>query len=115
MAMMRRQLGQHMAPWGGDSAYGAGIGAVGAVGSYYASGKPYPDRARVVMALAEIDRTIPQADKGMHGWTKKDASELRVIASGLRYYLAKDYPEGASRRRGRRPKRNSRGRFTRRG
>ena len=117
MPMIRKLLGLRMAPWGGDAAFGAGVGAVGAVGSFYASGKPYPERSRVVTALAEIKRTLSQAEKGMHGWTKRDASDLRAIEAGLRYYLVKDYPEGASRRRGvrGRPKRNARGRFTRRG
>jgi hypothetical protein len=92
----RRKLGEMMSPWGGDFAYGEGIGSVGAVASFYSSGKPYPQREYVEKAIRAIEADIPQAQRGMHGWTTKDARELRTIAAGLRYYLAKDYSKGGA-------------------
>jgi hypothetical protein len=87
----RKKLGEMMSPWGGDFAYGAGTGAIGAVSSYYYSDKKYPDRAYVERAIAAIDADIPKAEHGAHGWTKSDAKDLRKIAQGLRYYLHLDY------------------------
>jgi hypothetical protein len=92
----RRRLGEAMSPWGGDFAYGRGTGAVGAVGSFYFSGKVYPEKELVEVAAAELERCAPLAKAGAHGWTKKDARELRTMAAGLRYYLKHDY-EGGSR------------------
>jgi hypothetical protein len=94
----RRRLGEMMSPWGGDS--GSGL-PVYAVGSYYSGGHAYPDRAMVERAIAEVERMIPLADQGMHGWTRKDASDLRTIARGLKCYLTLDYPReaGEARRR----------------
>lgn len=77
-----------MSPWGGDS--GSGL-PVYAVGSYYYGGHVYPDRMMVERAITTIEGDIPRAEAGAHGWTKKDAAELRRIASGLRYYLRHDY------------------------
>ena len=87
----RKKLGEMMSPWGGDFAYGAGTGAIGAVSSYYYSGKKYPDRAWVVRAIKAIEADIPKAEHGAHGWTKSDAKDLRRIGQGLRYYLIHDY------------------------
>lgn len=103
----RKKLGAMMSPWGGDFAYGQGTGAIGAVSSYYYSGKKYPDRVWVERALAAIEADVPKAEHGAHGWTKSDAKDLRRIAEGLRYYLVHDYKDsGASShstvRRGRR-------------
>jgi hypothetical protein len=87
----RKKLGEMMSPWGGDFAYGEGTGAVGAVSSYYYSGKKYPDRTLVERALKAVEADAPKAEHGAHGWTKSDAKDLRTIASGLRYYLNLDY------------------------
>ena len=87
----RRKLGERMAPWGSDFGYGAG--PVGAVGSYYISGKAYPDRDMVLRALSIIVDDAHEADAGKHGWTKKDAAELRSIAGKLRHYLQHDYAQ----------------------
>jgi hypothetical protein len=82
-----------MSPWGGGGDQG-----VGPVGSYYYGGHVYPDRKWVEGAIAQIDGYIPKAEAGVHGWTKKDVRDLRTIASGLRYYLAHDYPDSAGAR-----------------
>ena len=89
----RKKLGEMMSPWGSDFSYGEGSGAVGAVSSYYYSGKKYPDRAYVARSLKAIEADIPRAEHGAHGWTKSDAKDLRTIAQGLRYYLLHDYKE----------------------
>jgi hypothetical protein len=89
----RRKLGEMMGPWGGDFAYGAGTGAIGAVGSYYSSGMKYPERKWVERAIQAIEADVPKAEHGAHGWTKSDARDLRRIAAGLRYYLHLDYKE----------------------
>jgi hypothetical protein len=93
----RKKLGEMMSPWGGDFAYGTGTGAIGAVSSYYYSGKKYPDRRWVEQALSAIEADIPKAEHGAHGWTKADAKDLRMIAAGLRYYLLHDYNGNGSR------------------
>lgn len=90
----RKKLGEMMSPWGSDFSYGQGSGAVGAVSSYYYSGKKYPDRVWVERAIAAIEGDIPKAEHGAHGWTKADAKDLRKIAQGLRYYLIHDYKNG---------------------
>jgi hypothetical protein len=87
----RKKLAALMGPWGSDFSYGEGSGAVGAVASYYYSGKKYPDRKWVDRALKAIEADIPKAARGEHGWTKSDANSLRRIAQGLRYYLVHDY------------------------
>jgi len=87
----RRKLGELMSPWGSDFSYGKGSGAVGAVSSFYYSDHVYPHAEIVDDALQEILRLIPMAEGEMHGWTLKDARQLRSIASGLRYYLHRDY------------------------
>jgi hypothetical protein len=87
----RRKLGEKMSPWGGDFAYGRGTGAVGAVSSFYFSDKVYPDKGIVEEALAEANKLEPQARAGLNGWTKNDATQLRNIVGGLRYYLKNDY------------------------
>ncbi|HSX22546.1 MAG TPA: hypothetical protein VLE97_07220 [Gaiellaceae bacterium] len=87
----RKKLAELMSPWGSDFSYGEGSGAVGAVASYYYSGKKYPDRKWVERAIRAIDADIPKAEHGAHGWTKSDAKDLRRIAQGLRYYLIHDY------------------------
>ena len=89
--VVRRKLGELMAPWGGDFAYGQGTGAIGAVASYYYSDKKYPDRQQVARALAAIEGDVLSAERGEHGWTKADVRTLRRIAEGLRYYLVLDY------------------------
>jgi len=87
----RKRLGLMMSSWGGDFSYGRGTGAVGAVASFYHSDKPYPDKGIVREALQEVERLEPLAMHGAHGWTPKDARELRNIAGGLKYYLKADY------------------------
>lgn len=87
----RKKLGEMMSPWGSDFSYGEGSGSVGAVSSYYYSGKKYPDRKWVERAIQAIEADIPRAEHGAHGWTKADAKTLRRIAQGLRYYLIHDY------------------------
>lgn len=89
----RKKLGEMMSPWGSDFSYGQGSGAIGAVSSYYYSDKKYPDRGWVARALEAIEEDIPRAEHGAHGWTKKDARDLRKIAAGLRYYLHYDYKD----------------------
>ena len=93
----RKKLGSMMFPWGSDFSYGQGSGAVGAVASYYASDKKYPDRLWVERALKAIEADIPMAEHGAHGWTKADVKDLRKIAAGLRYYLVHDYKESGTR------------------
>jgi len=98
----RRRLGELMSSWGSDS--GSGL-PVYAVGSYYYGGHVYPDPKLVERAIAEVESYIPKAEHGVHGWTKKDAADLRRMASGLRYYLEHDYPAGGARETGvRRPR-----------
>jgi hypothetical protein len=87
----RKKLGEMMSHWGGDFAYGAGTGAIGAVSSFYYSGKKYPDRSMVARSIKAIEADIPKAEHGAHGWTTSDAKDLRRIAQGLRYYLIHDY------------------------
>ena len=90
----RKKLAELMFPWGGDFAYGQGTGAIGAVASYYASDKKYPDRMWVERAIKAVETDIPKAEAGAHGWTTADANSLRRIAQGLRYYLIHDYKDG---------------------
>lgn len=87
----RTWLGEKMAPWGSDFSYGEGSGSVGAVSSFYISDEVYPDRTVVERAVRAIEEDIPKAERGEHGWTKRDAGQLRSIASGLRYFLRTDY------------------------
>ena len=87
----RTWLGEKMAPWGSDFSYGEGSGSVGAVSSFYISDEVYPDRTVVERAVRAIEEDIPMAERGEHGWTKRDAGQLRSIASGLRYFLRTDY------------------------
>jgi hypothetical protein len=87
----RKKLGVMMSPWGSDFSYGVGSGSVGAVASYYYEDHVYPDRKVVEHALAEVEKDEPLAMAGAHGWTKKDAADLRKIAGGLRHYLRTDY------------------------
>ena len=94
----RQKLAEMMYPWGADS--GSGLPAY-AVASFYGHdgprgpGKPYPDKTYVERAIAQVEKDAVAADHGAFGWTKKDAKDLRRIASGLRYYLARDYTGGA--------------------
>jgi hypothetical protein len=46
----------------------------------------------VERAIAVAEHDAPRADAGANGWTAADADELRLIARGLRYFLALDYP-----------------------
>lgn len=82
----RKVLGERMQHW-----HSSGSDPIYAVGSFYFAGKQYPTRNVVEAALTRIVADIPAADAGMHGWTKRDANELRLIARGLRYYLKRDY------------------------
>jgi len=84
----RKKLAEMMYPWGGDS--GTGL-PVYAVASYYGGGNVYPDRNMVERAIAITEANIPKANRGEHGWTKKDAVDLGTIARGLRHYLKTDY------------------------
>ena len=86
----RKKLGEMMHPWS-SMGYGPAGTAIYAVASHYDSGMKYPDRAVVERAIAAIDVDIPKAEHGAHGWTKADATQLRTIAAGLRYYLRQDY------------------------
>jgi hypothetical protein len=100
----RKKLAGLMLPWGSDSSYGQGSGAIGAVASYYSDGKKYPDRKWVERALKQVNEDLPRAEEGAHGWTKADAKTLRTIAAGLRHYLVHDYKAGdISHSRGRTP------------
>jgi len=87
----RKRLGEMMSPWGGD-----GDGGIGPVGSYYYGGHVYPDPKWVEGAIAQAESYIPKAERGEHGWTKKDERDLRTIVAGLRYYLEHDYPAGSA-------------------
>lgn len=98
--MDRRKLGEMMGPWGSDFSYGKGSGSVGAVASYYSSGKAYPEREYVEHAIDEVKKNIPLAEQNKHGWTKKDAGELRTILRGLEHFLDADYGGGGRRSRG---------------
>lgn len=89
--VQRKKLGEMMSPWGSDMSYGIGSGSMGAVASYYSGDHVYPDRAIVEQAIAEAEKNEPLAKAGSHGWTKKDAAELRMIARGLRHFLRTDY------------------------
>ncbi|HYX21865.1 MAG TPA: hypothetical protein VFA98_13545 [Thermoanaerobaculia bacterium] len=89
--MDRKKLGEMMSLWGSDFSYGKGSGSVGAVASYYSSGNVYPEREYVEYAIDEVKKNIPLAEQGKHGWTKKDAGELRVILRGLERFLETDY------------------------
>jgi hypothetical protein len=95
----RKKLAELMFPWGGDFAYGQGTGAIGAVASYYADNKKYPDRVWVDRALKAVEADVPKAEAGAHGWTKSDANSLRRIAQGLRYYIVHDYKDAGSTKR----------------
>lgn len=89
---LRRSLGDLMSSWGADT--GSGL-PVYAVGSYYYGGHTYPDRAMVERAIAAVEADVPRAEAGANGWTRAEAEELRLIARGLRHFLALDYPRGA--------------------
>lgn len=82
----RRRLGEKMLHW-----HSSGSDPIYAVGSFYVSNKPYPNRDIVERALHEMNKTEPLARAGAHGWTKRDATELRNIVGGLRFYLKHDY------------------------
>lgn len=92
--MDRRKLGEMMSHWGSDFSYGRGSGSIGAVSSFYFDGKAYPDRKYVEYAIDEVKKNIPLAEQGKHGWTKRDASELRVILRSLEHFLEADYGGG---------------------
>jgi hypothetical protein len=47
----------------------------------------------VERALKALEANIAPAMRGEHGWTPKDAAELRRIATGLRYFLKRDYAD----------------------
>ena len=98
--MDRRKLGEMMSLWGSDFSYGRGSGSVGAVASYYSEGRPYPDSQYVEYAIGEVKKDIPLAERGEHGWTKKDARDLRYILQGLEHFIEADYgrhaPKGAA-------------------
>ena len=98
--MNRRKLGEMMSLWGSDFSYGKGSGSVGAVASFYLDDKPYPDRQYVEYAIHEIEKDIPLAEEGKHGWTEKDARELRVILRGLEHFYETDYGGAGKRSKG---------------
>lgn len=77
MALTLRQAGEKLHHWH------SGMDAVYAVGSYYASGKEYPDPKVVERARDQLARDLPKAEAGMHGWTKRDAAELRSLVRFL--------------------------------
>jgi hypothetical protein len=89
----RRKLGELMSPWGGDFSYGRGAGTVGAVSSFYSSGKTYPDKKIVDEAFSETERLRSLARHGAHGWGPKDVKTLDRISKGLLYYLNHDYED----------------------
>lgn len=75
----RKRLGEMMQHWHsgqGDPIY--------AVGSYYYSGKPYPDPVVVERALDWFESVT--------GQDARAAREVRSIEAGLRYFLKHDYP-----------------------
>jgi len=86
--LSRRQLGALMMPWGADT--GKAL-PVYAVGSFYLSGKTYPERAMVLRAINAIEDDIPLAKRGMHGWTKRDVKDLEQISRCLHNFLEADY------------------------
>lgn len=82
----RKRLGEMMSPWGGDGDRG-----IGPVGSYYYGGHVYPDKSLVENAMRDALRMEVLAKHGAHGWTPKDAKDLRRMAAGLRWFLERDY------------------------
>lgn len=82
----RKSLGEKLQHW-----HSSGSDPIYAVGSFYFSGQVYPKREIVERALSSIESIIPKAEAGAHGWTRRDAAELKTIARGLRYYLRHDY------------------------
>lgn len=91
----RKKIGLAMQNWHssmGDPIY--------AVGSYYFSDMEYPKREVVEEARDSIESMIPRADAGAHGWTKKDAAELRRIKKYLDKVLAKGGAVGSDVRPG---------------
>lgn len=89
MRISKKSLATLMFPWGSDS--GSGL-PMYAVASFFFNNHVYPDRNMLIRAIEEAERTIPRAQAGAHGWTAKDARDLKRIAGGLRYWLRKDYP-----------------------
>lgn len=90
--MKRKRLAALMYPWGSDFSYGHGSGSLGAVASYYDSGKVYPDEAIVESALRQVEKDLPLAEHGLHGWGPKEVKELHRISRSLKYFLKTDYP-----------------------
>ena len=77
MALTLRQAGEKLLHWH------SGMDAVYAVGSYYVSGKEYPDPEVIEEARDQLARDLPKAEAGMHGWTRRDAAELRSLVRFL--------------------------------
>lgn len=79
-----KQLGIDMLNWHGSMG-----DPIYAVGSFYINDQPYPDRSVVVRARDGLSSMIPGADARAHGWTAKDARELRSMVRALDNILSK--------------------------
>ncbi len=85
-AVNRRRLGEKLLHW-----HSSGSDPIYAVGSFYIDDRPYPDKGVVENALTALNALEPRARAGEAGWTRRDATELRNIVGGLRFYLKHDY------------------------
>jgi len=82
----RQKIGEMMQHWhasSGDPIY--------AVGSYYFSDRAYPNPVVVDAAYESVMSLMKQADRGEHGWTKKDGDELRKISAFLKKEIKAAY------------------------
>ena len=68
-----QQMGVKMHHWHG------GTDGIYAVGSFWYTGQDYPDAKVVESARDALQRMLPKAEAGEHGWTKRDAAELRAL------------------------------------
>jgi len=77
---MRTVLSEKLAQWQDSSTPGGR--SIAHVASYLYGGHE-PEREHVLNAAADLERYIPGAERGEHGWTPKDADDLRRMVSSL--------------------------------
>jgi hypothetical protein len=77
-----KKIGLLMSGWhssSGDPIY--------AVGSFFVSGKDYPDLDVVRRAEANLERDLAGAKKKLHGWGPAEVKELKAILAFLKKYV----------------------------
>lgn len=74
----QRDLGNRMQEWQGPD-----TPAINEVGSYLSGEHPVP-RKKLMEAAKELEKMLPAAKAGLHGWTKKDVKSLTDMSKHLR-------------------------------